>query len=131
MAHFKLGPPDWHMVTMHGDPPHVQGLHKGGPRISSTLSPRVSPSQTGLGGLLSHLAKMGAPNDITFSWPFVMLGEAIFEREDDPSGVKGTMEEVSPTLDNRLTSLAVLSSTSFGRRDVGSILISASLGCYH
>jgi hypothetical protein len=60
-----------------------------------------------------------------------MLGEAIFEREDDPSGVKGTMEEVSPTLDNRLTSLAVLSSTSFGRRDVGSILISASLGCYH
>jgi hypothetical protein len=27
--------------------------------------------------------KWGALNDVTLSWPFVMLGEAIFEREDD------------------------------------------------
>ncbi len=46
------------MATMHGDPPHVQGLHRGGPWIPSTLSLRVSPRQTGLGGLLSHMAKM-------------------------------------------------------------------------
>jgi hypothetical protein len=31
MAHFKSGPPGWHMATMHGDPPHLQGLHRGGP----------------------------------------------------------------------------------------------------
>ncbi len=31
--------------------------------------------------------KWGAPNDVTFSrWIFVMLGEAVFEREDDPWG---------------------------------------------
>jgi hypothetical protein len=35
--------------------------------------------------------KWGAPNDITLSWPFIMLGEAVFEREDDPLGSKGTM----------------------------------------
>ncbi len=33
--------------------------------------------------------KWGAPNDIILSWPFVMLGEAIFEREVDPPGVRG------------------------------------------
>jgi hypothetical protein len=33
--------------------------------------------------------KWGAPNDITLSWPFIMLGEAIFERKDDPPGVQG------------------------------------------
>ncbi len=33
--------------------------------------------------------KWGAPNDVAFSWPFVMLGEAIFEREDDPPGEQG------------------------------------------
>ncbi len=33
--------------------------------------------------------KWGAPNDITISWPFVMLGEVVFEREDDPPGVQG------------------------------------------
>jgi hypothetical protein len=59
MAHLKLGPLGWHMTVMHGDPPHVQGLHEGGPRIPSTLSPRVSLCQTGLRGLLLHLAKMG------------------------------------------------------------------------
>ncbi len=32
--------------------------------------------------------KWGAPNDIILSWPFVMLGEAFFEREDDPPGVQ-------------------------------------------
>ncbi len=33
--------------------------------------------------------KWGMPNDITFSWPFVMLGEGVFEREDDPPGIQG------------------------------------------
>ncbi len=33
--------------------------------------------------------KWGAPNDITLSLPFIMLGEAVFEREDDPPGVQG------------------------------------------
>jgi len=33
--------------------------------------------------------KWGTPNDITLSWPFVMLGEALFERGDDPPGVQG------------------------------------------
>jgi hypothetical protein len=35
------------------------------------------------------LHKWGVPNDITLSWPFVMLGEAVFKREDDPPGVQG------------------------------------------
>jgi hypothetical protein len=34
--------------------------------------------------------KWGAPNDVTLSWPFIMLGEAIFEKED-PLKVQGTM----------------------------------------
>ncbi len=33
--------------------------------------------------------KWGAPNDVTLSWPFVMLGEAVFEREDDLPSVQG------------------------------------------
>ncbi len=33
--------------------------------------------------------KWGVPNDVTLSWLFVMLGEIVFEREDDPPGVQG------------------------------------------
>lgn len=33
----------------------------------------------------------GVPNDVILSWPFVMLGEAIFEREADFPRFKGTM----------------------------------------
>jgi hypothetical protein len=29
--------------------------------------------------------KWGAPYNVTLSWPFILLGELIFEREDDPS----------------------------------------------
>jgi hypothetical protein len=55
-----------------------------------------------------------------------MLGEAVFKREDDPPGVEGYhVGSFSPTSDNRLTSFAVLSSTSFGQRDAGSILITS------
>jgi hypothetical protein len=32
--------------------------------------------------------KWGTPNDVTFSWLFVMLGEVVFEREYDPLGVQ-------------------------------------------
>jgi len=60
MAHPKPRPPGRHLNAMHGDLPHVQGLHRGGPRILSTLSSRMSPHQTSLGGLLLHLAKMGS-----------------------------------------------------------------------
>jgi hypothetical protein len=28
-----------------------------------------------------------APDDIIISWPFVLLGEAVSEREDDPPGL--------------------------------------------
>jgi hypothetical protein len=35
--------------------------------------------------------KWGAPNDVTLSWPFVMLGETFFKKKDDPLGSKGTM----------------------------------------
>jgi hypothetical protein len=40
--------------------------------------------------------KWGAPNDITLSWPFVMLGEVVFKREDDPPEVQGYCR--NPTL---------------------------------
>ncbi len=33
--------------------------------------------------------KWGAPNDVSLSWLFVMLGEAVFEREDDPPRFQG------------------------------------------
>jgi hypothetical protein len=65
--------------------------------------------------------KWGAPNDITLSWPFVMLGEIVFKRENDPPRSKSTMS------DNRSTSFAVLSSTSFGRRNAESIVITSIL----
>jgi hypothetical protein len=52
-----------------------------------------------------------------------MLGETIFERKNDPPRVQEYHVGASPTSDNRLTSFAVSSSTSFGRRDAGSILI--------
>ncbi len=42
-----------------------------------------------------------------------------------PPGSKGTMQEASPTSDNRLTSFAILSSSSFRRRDAGNILITS------
>jgi hypothetical protein len=32
--------------------------------------------------------KWGAPNDVIFSWPFVILGEVVFEKEDDPPKVQ-------------------------------------------
>ncbi len=40
-----------------------------------------------------------------------------------PLGSKGTMQEATLILDNRLTSFSALSFTSFGRRDAGSISI--------
>jgi hypothetical protein len=33
--------------------------------------------------------KWGAPDDATPSWPFILLGEAVFEREDDPPSFQG------------------------------------------
>ncbi len=33
--------------------------------------------------------KWGTPNDVTLSWPFVMLGEIVFEKKDDPPRSKG------------------------------------------
>ncbi len=35
--------------------------------------------------------KWGAPNEVTLSWPFIMLGETVFEKEDAFPGFKGTM----------------------------------------
>jgi hypothetical protein len=54
-----------------------------------------------------------------------MLGEAVFEKEVDPLGVQGYHVGGNTTSDNCLTSFTVLSSTSFGRRDAGSILITS------
>ncbi len=43
--------------------------------------------------------KWGAPDDIILSWPFVMLGEAVFEREKmTPLDSEGTMYEASDIL---------------------------------
>jgi len=33
--------------------------------------------------------KWGAPDDIALSWPFILLSELIFEREDDPPNIHG------------------------------------------
>jgi hypothetical protein len=33
--------------------------------------------------------KWGVPNDVTLSWPFIMLGEAVFKKNDDPPRVQG------------------------------------------
>jgi hypothetical protein len=30
----------------------------------------------------------GAPNRISITWPFILLGEAVFEKEDDPPGLQ-------------------------------------------
>jgi hypothetical protein len=84
MAHPKSGPPGRHLATMHGDPPHMQGLHERGPRIPSTLSFRVSLAKRAWEAFYCVWHKWGAPNDVTLSWPFIMLGEAVFERKDDP-----------------------------------------------
>ncbi len=53
-----------------------------------------------------------------------MLGEAIFEWEDDPPKVQRYhVRGASPTSDNHLTSFIASSSTSYGQRDVESISI--------
>ncbi len=69
--------------------------------------------------------KWGAPNDVTLSQSFIMLDEAIFEREHDTPGSKDTMQGASPTSNNHLTSFVASTCTSFGRRDAGSISITS------
>ncbi len=31
----------------------------------------------------------GAPDNVALSWPFILLGELVFEREDDPPNIQG------------------------------------------
>jgi hypothetical protein len=33
--------------------------------------------------------KWGALDNVAFSWPFILLGELVFEREDDPPNIQG------------------------------------------
>jgi hypothetical protein len=69
--------------------------------------------------------KWGAPNDVTLSWPFVMLGEAIFERKDDPPEVQGYHVRGFSYIKQPLDILHSFIFTSFGRRDAGSISITS------
>jgi len=89
MAHLKPGLPGRHLVAMHGDPPHVQGLHGRRPQSPQHClfeCPLVKQAWEAF-NYVWH--KWGAPNDVTLSWPFVMLSEAIFEIKDDLLGVQG------------------------------------------
>jgi hypothetical protein len=52
-----------------------------------------------------------------------MLGEVVFEREDEPPHDPRVPWKGFSYIKNRLISLAVSSSTSFGRRDAGGISI--------
>ncbi len=67
--------------------------------------------------------KWGAPNDVTLSWPFVMLGEAVFEREDDPPEVQGYHVGGFSYIRQPLDILR--SFILFGWRDAGSISITS------
>jgi len=71
--------------------------------------------------------KWRVPSEVTPSWPFILLGEAVFEREDDPPGFQGYHMGASPTPSSPLTSSATSSFTSSGPRDVGSILTISTL----
>ncbi len=113
-----------HLATIHGDLPHVQGLHRGDPQSPEHCLFECPFTKRAWEAIYYIWQKWGAPNDITLSWPFIMLGEAIFKKED-PLKVQGTMQGASPTSNNRLTSFATSSSTSFDRRDAGSILITS------
>jgi hypothetical protein len=89
MAHLKPGPPDWHRAAMHGDPPHVPGLHRRSLWIPSTLSSGMSLCQTSLGGLLLHLAKMGSAQ-----WRHSLLairhvGWSCLRKKTTPPGLPG------------------------------------------
>jgi hypothetical protein len=89
MAHSKPGPPDWHLARMHGHPPHVQGLHRGGPESPQHCLLECPLAQRALEAFYYIWQKWGTSNDVTLCWPFVMLGETVFERKDDPPRSKG------------------------------------------
>jgi hypothetical protein len=43
-----------------------------------------TPAQRAWDVFLSVWNEWGAPNHLHITWPFVLLGEAVFEKEDDP-----------------------------------------------
>jgi hypothetical protein len=49
MAHPKPGPLGRNLAAMHGDPPHMQGLHGGGPQNPLNTVFSNVPSLNGLG----------------------------------------------------------------------------------
>ncbi len=108
MVHFKPGPPGWHLATMHGDPPTCKVCTEEALESLQHCLIECPLAKRAWEAFFHIWEKWVAPNDITLSWPFIMLGE-----------------EASPISDNRLTSFVVLSSTSSGRRDAGSILITS------
>ncbi len=79
----------WYLATMHGDLPLLQSLQHRVPRVSSTLPLQMPLSQTHLGSLSMFWLKWGAPHDVTPSWSFILLGEVVFEHEDNPPSLQG------------------------------------------
>jgi hypothetical protein len=44
-----------------------------------------TPAQRAWDAFLNIWNEWGAPNRLHITWPFILLGEAVFEEEDDPS----------------------------------------------
>jgi hypothetical protein len=43
------------------------------------------PTQKAWSAFLNVWGEWEAPNRLSITWPFVLLGESVFEKEDDPS----------------------------------------------
>jgi hypothetical protein len=84
------------------------------------------PAQHAWGAFKRVWEEWKAPEDVTFNWPFALLGEASIEHEEDPRACTLTTQEGTLTSSSCLTFYAPSSYTTFGPRDVVSTSTTAT-----
>ncbi len=87
LADPQPGPSDWHLASTNGDSPTCNICETG---ISESLQHCLldcPPAQCAWGAFKRVWEKWKAPEDVIITWPFILLGEAATEREDDPPGL--------------------------------------------
>jgi hypothetical protein len=73
---------------MHGDPSYMQGLPDGLYESSQHCLLECVKTKYAWEAYFRVWQKWGAPDDITLSWPLILLGDLVVEKEDDPPKIQ-------------------------------------------